>query len=333
MENHFKIKLITEGDYRAQAFDVMQTCMQNQFMYPAKQSESNLIIKGFYDRKSNIYLDVKQNVGIFRSLEHLIEVIKKIYRIDKYEIGFTQEPESFFNEFIYSGTPLVCTNGGKEKLINIVTEMITCVTDAERDLDVYDSLISAHNKVLLSNHTPDDFYEYLVAITNFTHELDRSSSLAFLKYEYKLKCIHTDKYTAQEHFKEIVKPVHLRLKSFGFKKTALKFIQHDIENGIERVIWLQKSMYSQKNELTFVINFCIRPAGSYTTMYERSGYLFEPKRDSWFMVNISIDTVKTIEILLMHIDKILEVIMDCNSVEEYNEFTEKIRKEAMQARK
>jgi len=320
MENNFRIKLITNYQHGISGYEFVKHLMNKKFMHPTKESESDLIIKG-YCINNNIYLRIQQNIEIYSVIDELLNELMHTFRTSEYVLDFDDVEHGFFNEFIYTGSILASVDNGKEKVVNVIQDMVTVLTDKEKKLDEYNEFSIMHNKILSNNYHPKEFNNYLVTFSRFYKKLG-SNSLSRLHFSFGYDGIHTDRYSAQEHFKEIVKPIHAKLKTLGFKKKAFKFILYDKENNIEKEIWLQKHSFSRKYGLSFTMNFCINDENR-RGHYFRCGYLVEPKMDRWFIVNISIDTEKTIEVLSLYIDKALEVLKRCNSRNELEEFMRK----------
>lgn len=316
MQENFRIKIALKKSYMGIG-EFVGSIMQSWYMIPTEQSISDVIIKGF-ESKGNIYLDVQQNVESNNLKEVLIDNLKNTFDSADLQFEYDKTPATFFDEFICSYSFLENIDNGVEKLLDIIHEVNELITEEEQKLEEYRTMKNAYDIVVSKNYKRLDLYDLLNSISDFRYKLDDESEADFM-FWYKFHRIHTDKYSAQEHFKEIVKPIHLILNPLGFRKKAFKFILHDKENDIEKVIWLQKGRPAQKDELTFVVNYAVRPAGS-DGMYERSGHLFKPSGDRWFTVNISIDTEETIKVLEMHINKILEIIMDFTSAEAYRDY-------------
>lgn len=293
--------------------------MNNKFMHPSKPSESDLIIKG-YRSNQNIYLEYKQNIPIYESNAEVINDLFSVFKINSYEFKFNDIDHGFFEEFIYSCSLLENVENGISKTLAYIERALSVITEEEKSLKAFSEFEIARNIFLLSKSTKDDIYNYLSAFSVLCNNLEYMS-IARSYFRYKFNRIHTDHYSAQEHFKKIILPIHLHLKSLGFKKKAFKFIQLDKENELERVILLQKSRSSLKEELSFTINFCIRPVGI-DTNYERLGNFIELESDDWFTINISINDEKTTHILEYQIDKVLKIIMNCNTLDEYIELRE-----------
>jgi len=306
MESKYRIKLTLKENYYSGIYDFIKILMNKKFMPPSLPTESDLIIKG-YQLNQDVYLQYTQKTSVYHSNEEVINDLFLVLKIHTYEFKFDDVEHGFFDEFTYSCSLLENTENGIAKTLSYLERALVEITDEEKSLKAFSKFEMARNIFLLSNSNLNDIYSYLFAFSDFCNNLEYMS-MARSYFRYKFNRIHLDNYSAQEHFKKIVHPIHIKLKSLGFRKKGFKFIQLDKENELERVIWLQKSRFSFKDELLFTINFCVRPIGL-NTNYERLGPQHKLKSNGWFVVNISIDTEKTIKELELHIDKILELVL------------------------